>query len=325
MVKSGQKKVRSRVTTSPPTDVLEEFESESDETRVSEAKCQEKLNDARVHQRSYLDLSYPLSLSSAKAPTTTTTTTLLTSVPRNVLEALTRDDEGRSSSVRHLWCTRQALHTLSPDLSQCGLETLGFGKNALSSIPQSLFFQQHRLSSSLQRLHLEHNHLTNIPESIRHCHELREIFLDHNALVEVPPGVLHCRKLQRLGLSHNHITSVPDTIDRLLRLSELDLDYNDVDALPETLGRISSLRVLGLEGNCLERDVEPYGHDWTQWLPRLQILRLTGNRKRGFEVVDPESGEIVPHINTPVRCSYMSRCFVDILRDIHRLMFCGYS
>jgi hypothetical protein len=94
--------------------------------------------------------------------------------------------------------------------------------------------------------------LTSLPEEIGLCTGLQRLYLDHNRLTFLPEEVFReLTALQSLTLSCNELTLLPERIFRgLTALEYLDLSYNQLDSLPEEifLG-LGTLRQLSFEYN----------------------------------------------------------------------------
>src|SRR6266478_1814063 len=122
--------------------------------------------------------------------------------------------------------------------------------------------------------------LSQLPDALFECRELKELFLWGNQLEALPTSLIRLTELQILCLQNNRLRALPDFIDRLSRLQTLSLAGNCLQSLPETLDALSELQVLCLHNNQLSSIPESL----TQ-LSRLHTLSLDGNRLKGL----PES------------------------------------
>jgi len=207
----------------------------------------------------------------------------------------------KMSNLRELWLTNNQLAVLPYEICVLqNLKTLGLSGNKLSTLPPRIATLQ-----LLERLIVDRNQISSLPQEINKFRHLRELRLDHNHLSVFMLEITEIRSLLRLGLSHNKLTEVPPEVRRLTRLIELDLDDNQITEIPYELGRLAmTLRHLGLANNLLAE--KPPCIDE---LEHLDIIRLSGNRKGGYEVKDKESGEVLQGVNVPVRHDgYLELC-----------------
>jgi len=86
---------------------------------------------------------------------------------------------------------------------------------------------------NLFRLHLDHNQITAIPDSIGKMQSIEELYLSHNKLDLVPESICFLTSLTVLTLSHNALTKLPIGIDRLTNLYALSLTNNPLLSLPK--------------------------------------------------------------------------------------------
>ena len=101
----------------------------------------------------------------------------------------------------------------------------------------------------LQRLDVNRNRLTTLPESIGQLTQLQELHLAYNLLTELPESIGQLTQLRHLDLSGNELTTLPESIGQLTQLQELGLSRNQLDSLPESLRKLRSLKRLWLRGN----------------------------------------------------------------------------
>jgi protein phosphatase PTC1 len=89
------------------------------------------------------------------------------------------------------------------------------------------------LSESLEKLFVNKNHITQIPDTIHFDKfvKLTEVSLSHNQIKQLTPLFCQIPRLTILSMEHNHLTSIPIYIDGLVQLEELDLDFNRLDWL----------------------------------------------------------------------------------------------
>ncbi|XP_020826278.2 leucine-rich repeat and transmembrane domain-containing protein 1 [Phascolarctos cinereus] len=101
-----------------------------------------------------------------------------------------------------------------------------------------------------QILHLQHNHIGDVPTSaFSGTPLLRTLDLSHNALFTLAPGAfLGLAHLQVLNLTQNSLHSLESKVFHSLpQLQQLDLSFNDIQELPvfkgDTLSRLTRLAI----------------------------------------------------------------------------------
>jgi Leucine-rich repeat (LRR) protein len=131
-------------------------------------------------------------------------------------------------------------------------------RNAMSALPPAFFKSLLRLT----KLHLEHNHLATLPDTIGHLQRLQELHLGHNQLATVPETIGRLQNLKWLYLNNNRLSALPDAIGQLRNLRMLFLDSNRLADLPDTFGQLQSLRMVFFQNNA---DLPPqYAKAWKE-------------------------------------------------------------
>lgn len=145
-------------------------------------------------------------------------------------------------------------------------------KNRFSELPDEV-----TTFPFLERLHVYHNVIRSIPETISGLQCLSHLDLSRNQLVSLPREICHlpiqvesfvfvfCRSLafqnehfQVLIIANNRLTSLPDELGRMPCLTELDASCNQLTHLPPHLSDLQHLRSFLLRSNlllCLPVDV----------------------------------------------------------------------
>jgi Leucine-rich repeat (LRR) protein len=231
---------------------------------------------AKASKTNILDLSSSRALNSFKFE--------FTSGPREIFGSSMR-------SLRELWLTNNKIPVLTGEIrAMTNLRTFGLGGNELTGIPSEITSLQ-----NLERLFLDRNKIASIPPQIGQLLRLVELRLDHKHIHHFPE-ITGIRSLKRLGLSFNKLSKIPPEIRRLANLTELDLDNNQISELPQNLGHLRlSLKQLGLSNNQLAEKPT-----FLDQMPKLCIVRLSGNRKSGYTSKDQATGEAMLAANIPV-------------------------
>ncbi|XP_031786852.1 leucine-rich repeat and calponin homology domain-containing protein isoform X3 [Nasonia vitripennis] len=102
----------------------------------------------------------------------------------------------------------------------------------------------------LEKLHLYHNAIRVIPETVAMLQSLSYLDLSRNQLTTLPREI--CRlPLQTLLVAHNRLASLPEELGRMSALAELDAGCNEITSLPSRMGDLPRLRCLDLRSNLL--------------------------------------------------------------------------
>ncbi|XP_071577745.1 leucine-rich repeat and calponin homology domain-containing protein isoform X1 [Temnothorax nylanderi] len=118
-------------------------------------------------------------------------------------------------------------------------------KNRFSELPEEV-----TEFPFLEKLHLYHNAIRIIPETVVMLQSLNYLDLSRNQLTSLPREI--CRlPLQTLLVAHNRLASLPDELGRMTALAELDAGCNEITSLPPRMGDLARLRSLDLRSNLL--------------------------------------------------------------------------
>jgi internalin A len=110
---------------------------------------------------------------------------------------------------------------------------------------------QRAANEGWEKLELQNQRITSIPEAIGKLTELKELHLLGNALVEIPSAIEKLEKLRVLSLARNSLKELPSQIGKLHELRELYLDRNCLISLPDEIGQLFNLDLLFLIENQL--------------------------------------------------------------------------
>ncbi|UYP48693.1 hypothetical protein NEF87_004978 [Candidatus Lokiarchaeum ossiferum] len=99
------------------------------------------------------------------------------------------------------------------------------------------------------KLGLNHQFLSQLPESISDLQYLTELKLDNLQLKFLPDSLVHLSHLTHLSLTNNFLRSLPKNFGDLTQLSSLLLDDNNLESLPYSLIHCSSLKNLSITRN----------------------------------------------------------------------------
>jgi Leucine-rich repeat (LRR) protein len=114
--------------------------------------------------------------------------------------------------------------------------------------------------------------LEQIPEPIRSLTSLKKLDLRHNLITEIPEWIGELKSLKKLYLSNNKLIGFPKLIGNLKSLEILEAYNNELQTLPESIGALTSLRKISLFNNKLKEIPASIGN-----LTRLEELDLHEN------------------------------------------------
>jgi Leucine-rich repeat (LRR) protein len=148
-------------------------------------------------------------------------------------------------------------------------KVLDLSFNRLTQIPDALFLQL----VNIQRLNLSNNTLSNIPQTIGSCLQLRQLFLDSNQLSSLPEELCSLPRLEKLTLHNNTLRHLPAALGKLNDLKSLTVNNNSLESLPEFLSACSSLQELNAADNQLAAIPPSFSG-----LKKLRVLQLDNNK-----------------------------------------------
>lgn len=110
--------------------------------------------------------------------------------------------------------------------------------------------------SHLRHMDLSYNNLTELPDCLSGCHQLRTFFASNNYISHLPEHLFandDCANLHTLQLGYNRLTRLPAMPKKLkLSLRELFLQSNQIEELPENFFlACENLSLLNVAGNRL--------------------------------------------------------------------------
>jgi hypothetical protein len=147
-------------------------------------------------------------------------------------------------------------------------EKLDLNHNRLTALPDNIGNLAHLIA-----LNLEGNHLTSLPNSIGNLTGLAGVNLNNNRLTSLPNNIGNLTQLKYLYLSDNQLTVLPNSIGNLANLKVLELQNNRLTSLPDSICNLTNLGMLYLNNNQLTTLPDSIGN-----LADLEILGLSNNQ-----------------------------------------------
>ena len=160
------------------------------------------------------------------------------------------------------------------------------------------------LPKNLRHVDVSYNHLTEVPDWLHGCHQLRSLYANNNNIMTLPDNLFQSENgsMHTIQLSCNQLKKLPAMPKRLLPLQELDLHCNFIDDLPENFftacenlillnvsnNKLLTLPIIDSNKIQLERLYATNNHltdrvlDTLVGLSSLRILHLAYNRLTTF-------------------------------------------
>ncbi|CAH1390277.1 unnamed protein product [Nezara viridula] len=158
--------------------------------------------------------------------------------------------------------------------------------------------QRDRKPDVVQKLHVNNNQLTELPQNLSHFHNLRHIDVSNNRLRSIPETLTRfplvtlnaknnlitndnlpksfqpwASTLLKLNLGGNSLTHFPPQVLDVLQLKSLYLGSNHIEELPRNINKLSSLSLLCVGGNRLIEVPDSVGE-----LNNLEVLIVSDNK-----------------------------------------------
>ena len=150
-----------------------------------------------------------------------------------------------------------------------GIERLILDENEITSIPEWF-----RNLSNLRELSIAGNKLQEANLGLQFCSQLTKLFIANNELRHLPPSISCCIALNELDCSSNALQDLPLNFKNLVQLKTLKLINNQFSSIPVCLSSLEDLKMLDVSGNKLENHLP----DWLESRQNLQLV-ITIERK----------------------------------------------
>ncbi len=118
----------------------------------------------------------------------------------------------------------------------------------LREIPKSLYQM-----TSLKRLNLEDNHITDVSADIGDLSEIIEINLSRNDIMRIHQDIDKLQQLKVLNVDRNDLRSIPKSLGKLQNLTRLTISNNKIQELPSALYELKNLVTLNANWNVLSQ------------------------------------------------------------------------
>ncbi|KAI0355695.1 L domain-like protein [Trametes cingulata] len=105
---------------------------------------------------------------------------------------------------------------------------------------------------ALTTLNLSHAKLSTLDDlALAQLTALEVLHIDHNSIRSLPESLGGLSRLKHLSCSNNHLYTLPSSIGRLQWLETLEAHNNDLSELPMSLWNCSSLQVINVTSNVI--------------------------------------------------------------------------
>jgi Leucine-rich repeat (LRR) protein len=144
-------------------------------------------------------------------------------------------------------------------LQHVELNKLLLDNNKLSGLPEDM-----KLMTCLEGLFLQFNNIERLPPQLFTISALSVLVLDSNCLTHLPDDVGRLQQLTVLSMESNRLKMLPDGLMECLALQQLNVRNNELTGLPVSVNLLTALQVLDASMNRLA------------WLPSLAgMTRVT--------------------------------------------------
>jgi adenylate cyclase len=120
---------------------------------------------------------------------------------------------------------------------------------------------------------------------------VEKLSLDYNHLTVLPDHISKMTNLTHFSLHKNNITSIPDSIVKLQKLKVLDLHLNNVGRVNEKVWLLSSLELLNLASNLLEVFPDPPENLFNTYNTSAQLEKIKELGKGDDDAIEDEEEE----------------------------------
>jgi tetratricopeptide (TPR) repeat protein len=110
-----------------------------------------------------------------------------------------------------------------------------------------------KIEKETQAADLSNYGLSEIPETIRQCSDLKFLFLNNNAIREMNASQLRADRLEYLDLAFNELGTAPDSLMLFTKLAKLNLRNNRISSLEAPWAGMKNLQQLIVAGNQLQQ------------------------------------------------------------------------
>ncbi|CEP24335.1 unnamed protein product [Cyberlindnera jadinii] len=173
------------------------------------------------------------------------------------------------------------------------------GLNIQSIPPEALELMR----DSVERLSLQNNSLTLLPQYFSRLEKLRYLDIHENDFTVFPDVLAKMPDLEILDISCNRLNSLPSDIGNLSKLKVLSLKNNQFETIPSSILQMKDLRILELENNPFNQNIMsflskiPYKPQTLEWLQEIKMFLRTHSSAIVEEEEEEEETGVKPEGN----------------------------
>ncbi|CAH1789022.1 unnamed protein product [Owenia fusiformis] len=175
----------------------------------------------------------------------------------------------RISSKNILDESNKQLTELPHDIFKPKTSVVNLSRNQLIALPDQI----NELEKSLEKLNIERNQFSNVPEQIANLKNLTWLHISNNPIDEIPENICQLVKLRSLFCWSTYITDLPFKFAQLQSLQQLDISHNKLTHLPSCVYELKNLIWLDFDDNQISEIDPKIGN-----LTKLKTLRVHKNK-----------------------------------------------
>lgn len=142
--------------------------------------------------------------------------------------------------------TEELTRSIKSEDDMGGMKLIGLN---IQSIPPEAV---ELIRESVERLSLQNNNISNLPQYFNRLSKLRYLDIHDNQFSAFPDILTTMSELEILDISFNNLRSLPNDLGHLKNLKVLSLKNNNFEILPTSILSIKNLKILEIENNPLK-------------------------------------------------------------------------
>ncbi|CDR47097.1 CYFA0S28e00716g1_1 [Cyberlindnera fabianii] len=136
------------------------------------------------------------------------------------------------------------------------------------------------IKENVERLSLQKNRLSSLPQCFARLNHLRYLDLRDNEFKEFPSVLTEMSSLDILDLSMNYLSEIPAELGELKNIKVLSLKSNRFETIPRSILGFRDLRILEIENNPLRPNTESFlssitsNSNTVEWLQEVKTFLI---------------------------------------------------
>jgi hypothetical protein len=171
--------------------------------------------------------------------------------------------------------TEELKRSMTSEEERGAMKLIGLGIQSIS--PEAVEL----IRDSVERLSLQNNALTMLPQYFTRLDKLRYLDIHENKFTVFPEILTKMTDLEILDISFNSLSELPEDLGTLKNLKVLSLKNNNFETIPPSILSMKELRILELENNPFTPEISqflnsiPYKSQTVEWLQEIKTFLLT--------------------------------------------------